>query len=135
MQSGWLRASIRGLAPESTPLWPVPTFQEKDAAPLKPGEWTAVRVPIAGFNHAFRAGSRIRIYVDTPGGSRVAWRFDNKTWNVPAIHAIATSAKYPSSVALSRIPGVKVTSPLSPCPSLRGQPCRDYSPYSNTPAN
>ncbi|MBI3122607.1 MAG: hypothetical protein HYZ03_10015, partial [candidate division NC10 bacterium] len=75
VQAGWLRASLRGLAPTATELWPELTFQERDHAPLVPGQWTSVRVPIAGFGHAFRAGSRVRVSVDTPGGGNAEWRF------------------------------------------------------------
>jgi hypothetical protein len=134
VQSGWLRASRRGLDPASTPLAPQITDEEKDDKPLVPGEWTSVRVPIAGFNHIFRAGSRIRIYVDTPGGSRAAWRFELATFSSAVTHSIGHSTAQPSSVALPLIPALAVPTKLPACPSLRGQPCRDYTPYDNTAA-
>jgi predicted acyl esterase len=135
VQAGWLRASFRKLGPDSTPLWPSPTYLQQDITPLPTGQWSQVRVPIAGFGHAFRAGSRIRVSVDTPGGTRPLWRFLNKTFSGPVTHTISHSVAYPSSVALSLIPGATVPSPLPACPSLRGQPCRAYVPYVNTPGN
>jgi predicted acyl esterase len=135
VQSGWLRASERKLdGAASSDLWPVPTYLEADVQPLVPGEWVSVRVPIAGFGHVFRAGSRIRVSVDTPGDSRAAWRFENKPLS-GATHTIGHSATYPSSVALPQLVGTTAPTPLPPCPSLRGQPCRDYVPFTNTPAN
>jgi hypothetical protein len=133
VQSGWLRASYRGLAPGSTELWPVPTLEEKDWAPLVPGEWTQARVAIAGFGHVFRAGSRVRISVDTPGDSRADWRFALTPYDGEVTHTVGHSSAHPSSVALPLLEGVTAPSPLPPCPSLRGQPCRAYVPYTNTP--
>src|SRR5581483_11281945 len=46
VQSGWLRSSYRGLGPDSTELWPSPSYEQKDYALLVPGQWTQVRVPI-----------------------------------------------------------------------------------------
>lgn len=135
VQSGWLRASERKLDDSaSSPLWPVPTYREADAQPLVTGQWVSVRVPIAGFGHVFRAGSRIRVSVDTPGDSRAAWRFENKPL-AGATHSIGHSAAYASSVVLPQLVGTTAPTSLPPCPSLRGQPCRGYVPFSNTPAN
>ncbi len=133
VQSGWLRASMRKLGPDSTALWPSPTYLEADDAPLVPGQWTSARVPLAGFGHVFRKGSRIRLTVDTPGGTRAAWRFELKTFPGPVTHTIGHSAEHPSSLALPLIPGLTAPTPLPACPSLRGQPCRTAMPYQNTP--
>src|SRR5262249_36971806 len=121
IQSGWLRASYRGLGPDSTDLWPSPTFQEKDWSPLVPGEWVQARVGICAFGHVFRAGSRIRIMVDTPGDSRAEWRFALKTFSGDANYTIGHDATHPSSLALPLLQGVTAPTPLPPCPSLRGQ--------------
>ncbi len=134
VQSGWLRASLRKTAPSATALWPEHTFTKEDAALLVPGEWTAARVGICGFGHVFRAGSRIRLIVDTPGGTRAAWEFANKVFPGTVRQDISHSAMYPSSVLLPVLQGVSSTTPLPPCPSLRAQECRDYMPYTNTPS-
>jgi predicted acyl esterase len=135
VQSGWLRASYRGLGPDATELWPSPTYQQKDWKPLVPGEWTQVRVAVAGFQHVFRAGSRIRIMVDTPGDSRAEWRFALKAFSGDPGYAIGHDATHPSSLVLPVLEGVAAPTPLPPCPSLRGQQCRDHQSYANTPAN
>lgn len=133
IQSGWLRASLRKLASSATELWPETTYRQEDEALLKPGEWTAVRVGIAGFSHVFRKSSRVRVAVDTPGDSRVRWRFALKEFPGDVRYDVAHSSSYPSSVVLPVIKGAAATTPLPACPSLRGQQCRDHVPYTNTP--
>lgn len=138
VQSGWLRASQRALAPDASELWPSHTHLEPDVAALAPGEWVEARIGIPAFSHVFRAGSRIRIAVDTPGDSRASWRFRLKEYGGPAEHRVATNAAHPSSVVFSVLPGAGSSVPagLPPCPSLRGQPCRAWTPFVNaTPAN
>ena len=136
VQSGWLKASRRKLNPAlSTELWPRPTYTKKDAAPLIPGQWVHVSVAFGGFGHPFRKGSRIRLTVDTPGGTRARWKFELEKVAAGTVHTIGHDISHASSVALSLIPGDKADSPLPACPSLRGQPCRTHEAYSNTPAN
>jgi hypothetical protein len=108
---------------------------EKDFALLVPGEWTPVRIGFAGFHHVFRAGSKIRVLVNTPGGSRAAWRFALKSFAGPVTHTVGHEAAHASSVVLPIIDGMSAPTALAPCPSLRGQPCRDYSAYVNRAAN
>jgi predicted acyl esterase len=134
IQSGWLRASKRGLGADSTELWPSPTGLEQDAAFLVPGEWTEVRVGIPAFSHVLRAGSRFRISVDTPGDSRASWTFVLATFPGPVAYDVGHDAARPSSIALPVLAGVTAPSPLPPCPSLRGQQCRVAEPYTNVPA-
>lgn len=135
VQSGWLRASQRKLAPaESTALWPEQTHLEADVAPLVPGQWVEARVALAPFAHAFRAGSRLRLSVDTPGDSRAEWRFRLKSFAGPARTDVGHDAAHPSSVALPVLAGVAAPTPLAPCASLRGQQCRAFVPYANVPA-
>lgn len=134
VQSGWLRASLRKEAESATELWPEPTFRGEDEALLVPGEWTSVRVGIAGFSHVFRKGSSVRIAVDTPGDSRARWQFALKEYPGEVRYDIAHSSAYPSSVALPVLKGEVSTTPMPACPSLRGQPCRDHVPFANTPS-
>ena len=134
IQSGWLRASLRKLSASATVLWPDHTYRQPDATPLVPGAWTQARVGIAGFSHVFRAGSRIRVTVDTPGDSRAAWQFALKPFPGKVLYDVGQSSAYPSSVVLPVLPGVAATTPLPPCPSLRGQQCRTHAPYVNTPS-
>ncbi|MEY3011658.1 MAG: hypothetical protein RIT45_393 [Pseudomonadota bacterium] len=141
VQGGWLRASHRAPAADATELFPKPSMLAKDVAPLVAGTWTQLRVPIAGFAHVFRKGSRIRVAIDTPGDSRVDWRFDLLPPPAGLVGDryvdIAHDAARPSSVALPVLDGVKVpaeAATLPACPSLRGQPCRVFTPVANAPA-
>lgn len=127
VQSGWLRASHRTLREDATELRPIKTHRKEDAQPLVPGEWTYARVEIMPHAHVFRAGSRLRLSVDTPGGSRADWRFRLLEFDhVPRIE-VGHDAEHPSSVALPLVPGVDVPTDLPPCTALRGQMCRDYA--------
>ncbi|MDB4994712.1 MAG: Cocaine esterase [Myxococcaceae bacterium] len=134
VQSGWLRASFRHLGSDSTELSPAPTYLHDDVAPLAAGSYEAVRVPLASFAHVFRAGSRIRVSVDTPGDSRAEWRFLLKTFSGEVTYAIAHEVDHPSSVVLPLLEGMTAPSPLPACPSLRGQQCRAFAPYTNVAA-
>lgn len=116
IQSGWLRASQRKLdAAKSTAVLPVQTFKEADVAPLPKGRFTQVRVALYPFAHAFRAGSRIRIVVQPPGGNRPAWAFDALRYNHPVTNTIARSVAQPSKVVLPVVPGITVPTPLPAC--------------------
>jgi predicted acyl esterase len=131
VQAGWLRASHRALSEEATELRPVKTHLESDARPLRRRGWTQARVEIFPFGHIFRAGSRIRLQIDTPGDSRERWRFMLLEYDDEATHYVAHSDRYPSSVLLPVIPGIEPPTDPAPCPSLRGQPCRSFEPYLN----
>jgi hypothetical protein len=48
----------------------------KDAAPMPAANFTKVRVGILAGAHRFRAGSRIRVSVEAPGGDRRIWGFE-----------------------------------------------------------
>jgi predicted acyl esterase len=131
VQSGWLRASHRKLDPgASTALAPVPTHTRADAAELPAGELSRLRIPIFPFGHVFRAGSRLRVVVQPPGGNRPRWAFAALPARGEVFDEIGRTAQHPSRVLLSVVPGVDVTAGLPPCPSLRGQPCRPYVPSS-----
>ncbi len=124
VQSGWLRASQRALDDRaSTELRPVHTHAEDDAAPLVAGEWNPVRVELFPVAHAFRAGSRLRVTVDAPGGNRAEWVFDTIADGETV--EIAHGVDQPSRIVLPVVDGVAVP-PRYPRCTLRGQPCRPY---------
>ena len=133
VQSGWLRASHRYLSDTSTELLPVHTHLAADGEDLTPGEWTEARILLMPFAHVFRAGSRLRISVDTPGASRAEWKFILADLDDQVRHSVAHSSERPSSVALPVVSGVDVPTERPACNALRGQPCRDYDPFDNTP--
>jgi len=127
VQSGWLRASHRALDQgASSALAPVPTHTREDAADLPAGRFALVRVPIFPFGHVFRAGSRIRLIVQPPGGNRPRWAFDALPARGEVVDEIAHSARHPSSLVLPVLAGVDAPDPRPACGALRGQPCREY---------
>jgi uncharacterized protein len=136
VQSGWLRASERALdEAKSSALAPVHTHREDHVAPVPSDAWVYARLQVFPFAHAFRAGSRIRISVDTPGSSRAEWLFVlDETQTDDVRIDVAHSQAHPSSILLPVLPGQTVPSELPPCPSLRGQMCRSYIEFSNTPS-
>ena len=125
IQNGWMRASLRALDPkQSSKLNPVQSMLGTDVAPLPSGQFVQVRVGIYPFGHAFRAGSRIRVTIEAPGGDKPAWAFG--TLPGTQTNDIAHSEGRPSSIVLPVIAGATIPTPLPACPSLRGQPCRTY---------
>jgi predicted acyl esterase len=132
VQNGWLRASHRKLyARRSTALDPVPTHLKRDARPLPRRRYTLVRVPIFPVAHAFRAGSRIRVTIQAPGGDRPRWDFATldrgRTRNT-----VSLGGARASSLVLPVLSGATAQGTPLPGPTaLRGEPSRRYAPASN----
>ncbi|MBV9805330.1 MAG: CocE/NonD family hydrolase [Solirubrobacterales bacterium] len=131
VQSGWLRASERKLAPGSTLLQPALTLRRSDVAPLRPGRFTQVVVPLYYEGHVYRAGSRIRITISAPGADQPIWAFADLVPEHRATVRVAHSKAMASRLVLPVVPGVVVPTGLPPCPGLRGEPCRRYVPLAN----
>jgi predicted acyl esterase len=127
VQSGWLRASHRALdASLSTESNPVQTHLEEDAADLPAGTFETVRVQIHPSAYAFRAGHRIRITIQAPGGERPSWTFATiEDGSIENTIQLGTS-----KLVLPVVSG-SAGAPMPPCPSNRGMPCRAYAPASN----
>ena len=124
VQSGWLRASHRKLAQSSTALLPVHTDLRKDARPMPKGRFQLLRIEIPAFAQPFRAGDRLRLTLDAPGGAKPLWAFrtidhGQRVW-------VGADRSQPSSFVLTTVPGVHVPAKAPPCRSLRSQPCRTY---------
>jgi len=133
VQTGWLRASHRALDEEaSTAIHPVPLHTEEAAEPLPAGEFVEVSVDIFPFAHIFRAGSRVRLYIDTPGGNRARWAFDTVDATGES-NLVATSSGYPSALTLPVVDGIRVPPARPACGTLRAQPCRPYEAVENVP--
>ena len=132
IQNGWLRTSHRAIdESESTPYNPVQTWLEEDSAPLESGKYNLVRVQIYPAAHVFRAGSKIRLNIQAPGGDRTIWNFatmeDGSTTNT-----IGLGGAVPSKLVLPVIPGEDAQGTDLPVPTaLRGQPSREYETASN----
>jgi putative CocE/NonD family hydrolase len=131
VQNGWLRASDRALAPGATALRPTHPLTKAAAQMLPSGKFVSARVEVFPFAHVFRAGSRIRVIIDAPGGSRPAWSFDDLPAQGHESNTIGRGGAYASRILLPVVSGVDVAPGLPACPGLRGQPCRDTSPIPN----
>ena len=140
VQNGWMRASERKLATgshtifaqPSTLLAPVPSFLQKDSAPMPKGKFTEVVIPLYYEGHVYRAGTRIRITIAGPNGTQPIWSFQHP---IPAKGttkvSIAFSKSMPSSLVLPVVPAVSVPTAIPPCGSLRNEPCRPYVTTAN----
>ena len=99
---------------------------------LPKGVLSLVRVPLLPVGHAFRAGSRLRVVVQPPGGNRPAWAFAALSYDHDVRLTVARSTAHPSRVVLPVVAGVDVPTRRPKCGSLRGQPCREYAPAANS---
>lgn len=120
VQQGWLRASHRKEVAElSTNLRPYQSHEATDVQLLVPGEATEVSIEIFPFAHAFRAGSKIRLYVEAPHVKPDLWGF--ALLPTPGVNTIHTEG---SSIYLPVLDGDTAPTGYPAC-SLRNQPCRD----------
>jgi uncharacterized protein len=125
VQSGWLRTSLRRLDPrKSTLLEPVLSLRGEDRAMLPKGRFTKVIIPLYYQGHVYRAGSRIRVTITAPNGDQPVWSFAETVPRSRARVTVALSHKHPSRLILPLVRGLTAPTPLPPCPSLRGEPCR-----------
>lgn len=135
VQSGWHRPVHRVEDPaHSDELRVDYTFTAADRRDLVPGEWIRCRVPIAPVTHLFRAGSRLRVAVSTPGRDHPFWCFDNPV-EAGAEHLVGRGGAHASSLVLPRWPVQLAHDDAHPGPDAhRGQPCRRALPIHNVAA-
>ena len=134
VQGGWVRGNKRKLdAQKSTLLEPVLSLRASDVSPMPANRFVKVTIPLYYEAHTYRAGSRIRVTITAPNGDQPIWSFGETKPSGQATVSIAHSPRQPSSLILPVVPGVNVPTGLPPCPGLRGEPCRDYTPYVNRP--
>ncbi|CAN5762060.1 hypothetical protein BH24ACT4_BH24ACT4_02640 [soil metagenome] len=134
VQSGQLRLSHRALAGEvGDDLEAEHLWDEESREPLEPGEWVEAQVAIPSFAQAFRAGTRLRVIISSPGHDRATWKFDT-IGEAGESRDIGRGGAHASSLTLALVDGIEVPAGDPECPSLRGQACRPYEPLPNTPA-
>jgi uncharacterized protein len=129
--SGYLRSSDRALSAASTALDPVPTYLGSERRNLPPGRFTLVRIPVDPIATTFRPGTSLRIVISAPGGDRPAWQFDTPATHNSVVDTVALRGVRGSSFVVNEVAGVDATQSLPSCGSLRGEPCRAYSPLGN----
>jgi predicted acyl esterase len=110
------------------------TYAGESVEYLTPGEFVAVKVPILPFSHAFRAGSQLRLIVNTPGRDAPWWEYLNPVYDGPVMHSVARTAAMPSKLKLPVVASgtVSIPDPAPPCYALRGVVCRDFYALPNT---
>lgn len=136
VQSGVQRGEMRTRGPDATAFDPRQTGFESDASPLVPGEWTEFPIELLPVGHVFRAGSRLRLSVHTPGGDKPRWAWILDPMPEPVQIDIGHDAEHASELVLPALVGATgYRQSLPPCPSLRGQPCRQANLYRNQPAS
>ncbi len=133
VQCGWHRATHRKEDPTRSGPYRVDyTFTPEDCHPLEVGEWIHFRVPIYPVTHVFRAGSRLRLAISTPGRDHPFWCFDAPVTE-GASHDVGYGGVHASSLVLAVWPdGVDHPDDLPPAGSLRGMPVRPIEPVRNT---
>ena len=127
---GWLRASQRKLDRwASTPTMPVQTDLQSDVEPLVPDNPTFMRFAVLPFDHVFRAGSRIRLVIDTPSQTG-GWNFEPLA--NAGVNSIMHDSKHPSKIVVGSVRGAGARAGYPACDTLLNQPCRpDAFPASN----
>ena len=133
VQGGWLRGNERKLdAKKSNALEPVLSLRARDRSPLSAKKFVKATIPLYYQGHVYRAGSRIRVYITAPNGDQPIWSFsETQPPKGKASVSVAFSKSRPSRLVLPVVAGVNVPTGLPPCPGLRGEPCRDYTPFTN----
>jgi predicted acyl esterase len=133
--NGWLDLADRAEdRRRSDGLEIVHPFTEEARQPLVQGEYVEARVDIPSFAHAFRAGSRLRLTIATPGRNHATWEFENPDYggSLPTT-LVARSPDMPSSLVLARLDDVEVPAVApAPCPGLRGMACRPFVATTNS---
>lgn len=141
VQHGVLRAGFRKLDPERSHGTQVDSLFSKEAyEPLPKGKFVNVKVPLYSVAHPFRAGSRLRIEINTPGGDAALWYFESDSFGATT-HDVARGGSMASALVLSTLPTdvpefqipeeFAPQSARPPCDTLRGQPCREYKYMNN----
>jgi uncharacterized protein len=131
---GWLDAAQRKLDPRaSTPTMPVQTNLESDVQPLVPDQPTFMRFSVFPFDYVFRAGSRIRLIIDTPSQTG-GWNF--KPLANAGLNSILHDAEHPSEIVVGTVPTASAHAGYPACDTLLNQPCRpDAFTASDPPGN
>ncbi len=129
--SGFLRSSNQVDNPDSTALFTDPTYLGGQTRNLSPTGYSLVKIPIDPIAHTFRAGTALRVVVSAPGGDRPIWEFDTIDNGQQA--TIGLGSWTPSALVVNEVRGVTPTATLPDCNSLRGEPCRAYTPLPGAP--
>jgi uncharacterized protein len=131
VQAGWLDVAQRQLAAagnraqQSSPLRPYQTHTQAGYQPLTPNTPVYARVELFPFEHVFRAGSSIRITIDSAMGNIQTTGYMGLTGLPdPVKDTIYAAPAQQSQIVLGLIPGATAKAPLPACNTIAGEPCR-----------
>jgi predicted acyl esterase len=137
IQNGVLNAGFRKIDTARSDDFEIQVFYGYDDYQAVPvGEWINVKVPIFPVVTPLRAGSRLRVQINTPGGDLPLWFFENRDPGGEDVgYAIGRGGAVASSILLPVLPAgtVEVPAERPICGALRGQPCRPYVELENAP--
>jgi len=122
VQRGWLRLSDRAQDPaKSTPLRPWPIDRPETMVAMVPGQPALARIEVQKFAHAFRKGSRLRLWIDTPsqyGGNLFAPQ------SVPTRIEVLHDSDHASRLVIGTVSNVAIPPARAECGTVLHQPCR-----------
>jgi uncharacterized protein len=136
VQEGLLRAGDRSIDASRTDQFQIEhNYDLAHYQTLPLGEFSFLQIPLFSVAHPFRAGSKLRITVTTPGGNLPIWSFINPPFgDQPVFDDVAHGGTMASKLVLpvtSGLPSTTYPADRPPCNSLRGQVCRDYVALAN----
>ena len=105
-----------GGSPLDQALW-----QSRAAAGERAALAGYTRLAVLPFDHVVRAGSRIRLIIDTPSQTG-GWNFEPLA--NAGVNSILHDSKHPSSIAVGTVPGARAGAGYPACDTLLNQPCR-----------
>lgn len=108
------------------------TYHADKVSYLDPGVFVEVDVPIQPFSHAFRAGTKLRLVIDTPGRDAAFWEYTNPVYTADVIQRVARDQTRVSYIKLPILTGTPIPNPAPPCHSLRGIVCGNLMALPNT---
>jgi uncharacterized protein len=122
VQRGWLRMSGRAQDDgRATAVRPFPLDRPETMASLTPEVPVLGRVEINKFSYAFRTGSRLRLWIDTPS----RWgSYGFAPHSAPSVNKIWHDAQHPSRLVLGVLDGQRIPADRPACGTMLKQPCR-----------
>jgi uncharacterized protein len=138
IQNGVLRAGFRRIDEARSDDLTIQILYDPDSyEPVPVDQYVLVQVPIFPVAHPLRAGSRLRLQINTPGGDLPFWFFENRDPGGEDVgYSIGRGGAVASSIVLPVLPtgSVEIPADRPICGALRGQPCRPYVALANEPA-
>ncbi|WP_395674614.1 CocE/NonD family hydrolase [Phenylobacterium sp.] len=122
VQRGWLRLSNRALDTEkSTAGRPVLLDKPEAFAPMMPNRPELVRLEVNRFSYPFRKGTRLRIWIETPGDTGT-YQFSYNP--VPTTLKLWHDADHTSKFVINVLENEPAPKAARGCGEVLDQPCR-----------